>query len=1004
MGKRAERKTRAAAKEKRATAAASLKVDSPKVVPPQLNPVESGEDGVSVVKERKLCPHLDKGIDLEKFSAKIKASDPSRCEDCREGSSDRRGKRGKGKHGKKKGNASVDSKSDSRAIWVCLDCGHYSCGGVGLPTTPQTHAVRHTRQTRHPLVIRWDNPHLRWCFPCNTLIPVEKIEENCEKKDTFSEVVKLIKGRTTEGSMVDVEDVWFGGGSVTSEMKTEGIVSSGNDLDAKGGYVVRGLTNLGNTCFFNSVMQNLLAMDRVRDYFLNMDASFGPLTIALNKLFDETKPETGLRNVINPRSFFGCLCSKSPQFRGYEQHDSHELLHCLLDGLCTEELNARKKINASMENGASSNHGPTFVDSVFGGQISSTVCCVECGHSSTVREPFLDLSLPVPTKKPPPKKVQPNSRAKKAKLPPKKSGKSRPKINKNPDTVTAQSISNSSASAESAVPLNEQMASSSGDSSQSCFVGPATMAAQSGSASQNVSAVPQSESEQVSENSVVASLDDMTWLDFLEPPTISDEHNMTLQSNHLLFQDSGDKDKVSDDILLESNQIPSLDEESNKKLDASSVNPWEDELPSLAQDSEVILLPYHEETSNTLDILSREAESSSSVMGCGQEEPDFDGFGGLFNEPEIAIGPVAGPSLPNEGAVSGVVVGNSSESDPDEVDDSDSPVSVESCLAHFIKPELLTNDNAWDCEGCTRSLQRQELEALRKQAKLALKTLVNGGESGNQRDLKSTKDISCPPEFENPSNEDMDINLNSVSGTLVSRNGMTDYLNQNSSEVDSGQTCETNTIVSQQEEGKVEKNDAREEQSHFSGSHKSCSQESSPDQADDSCSVDESSSTGNAIDKVQLSGSHESEESNSKEMKFKTVKVKRDATKRVLIDKAPPILTIHLKRFSQDARGRLSKLNGHVNFRETIDLRPYMDPRCIDQEKYLYHLVGVVEHLGTMRGGHYVAYVKGEKSKGKAEKEIRECVWHHVSDAYVREVSLEQVLRCEAYILFYQKN
>ncbi|KAK0606551.1 hypothetical protein LWI29_000538 [Acer saccharum] len=912
MGKRAERKTRAAAKEKRATAAASLKVDSPKVVPPQLNPVESGEDGVSVVKERKLCPHLDKGIDLEKFSAKIKASDPSRCEDCREGSSDRRGKRGKGKHGKKKGNASVDSKSDSRAIWVCLDCGHYSCGGVGLPTTPQTHAVRHTRQTRHPLVIRWDNPHLRWCFPCNTLIPVEKIEENCEKKDTFSEVVKLIKGRTTEGSTVDVEDVWFGGGSVTSEMKTEGIVSSGNDLDAKGGYVVRGLTNLGNTCFFNSVMQNLLAMDRVRDYFLNMDASFGPLTIALNKLFDETKPET-------------------------------------------------------------------------------------------VREPFLDLSLPVPTKKPPPKKVQPNSRAKKAKLPPKKSGKSRPKINKNPDTVTAQSISNSSASAESAVPLNEQMASSSGDSSQSCFVGPATMAAQSGSASQNVSAVPQSESEQVSENSVVASLDDMTWLDFLEPPTISDEHNTTLQSNDLLFQDSGDKDKVSDDILLESNQIPSLDEESNKKLDASSVNPWEDELPSLAQDSEVILLPYHEETSNTLDILSREAESSSSVMGCGQEEPDFDGFGGLFNEPEIAIGPVAGPSLPNEGAVSGVVVGNSSESDPDEVDDSDSPVSVESCLAHFIKPELLTNDNAWDCEGCTRSLQRQELEALRKQAKLALKTLVNGGESGNQRDLKSTKDISCPPEFENPSNEDMDINLNSVSGTLVSRNGMTDYLNQNSSEVDSGQTCETNTIVSQQEEGKVEKNDAREEQSHFSGSHKSCSQESSPDQADDSCSVDESSSTGNAIDKVQLSGSHESEESNSKEMKFKTVKVKRDATKRVLIDKAPPILTIHLKRFSQDARGRLSKLNGHVNFRETIDLRPYMDPRCIDQEKYLYHLVGVVEHLGTMRGGHYVAYVKGVKSKGKAEKEIRECVWHHVSDAYVREVSLEQVLRCEAYILFYQK-
>ncbi|KAL5848572.1 hypothetical protein ACOSQ4_006585 [Xanthoceras sorbifolium] len=1006
MGKRAEKKTRAAAKEKRAAAAGS-----PKVVPPQLNPVQSGGDGVLVVKERKLCPHLDKGIDLDTFSAKIRASDPSRCEDCREGSSDRRGKKGKGKQGKKKGSASVDSKSDSKAIWVCLDCGHYACGGVGLPTTPQSHVVRHARQTRHPLVIQWDNLHLRWCFPCNTLIPVEKTEDNGEKKDALSEVVKLIKGQTTEGSKVDVEDVWFGGGSVTSEMKTEGIVSSGNGLDAKAGYMVRGLTNLGNTCFFNSVMQNLLAMDRVRDYFLNTDASFGPLTIALNKLFAETEPETGLRNVINPRSFFGCLCSKAPQFRGYQQHDSHELLRCLLDGLCTEELNARKKMNASTENGVSSNQDPTFVDSVFGGQISSTVCCVECGHSSTVYEPFLDLSLPVPTKKPPPKKAQPNSRAKKTKLPPKKSGKSRPKINKNPDTVTVQSISNPSASSESpcltesAAALNEKMVSSSGDSSQSCSLGPGTIAAQNDSASQNVLAVLQSDGEQVLENSVDASVDDdMGWLDYLEPQTISEEHNITSQNNGIFYQDSINKDKVSDDILMKSNQISSLDEESNKKMDASSVNPWENELPLLAQDSEVILLPYHEESSNTIDMMSREAEASSSVVGCGQEEPDFDGFGELFNEPEIATGPVyEGPSLPNEGAVSGFVVGNSSESDPDEVDDSDSPVSVESCLAHFIKPELLTNDNAWDCEGCTRTLQHQELEASRKQAKLALKTGVNGGGSGNQCALQSTKDISCPSEVKIPSNGDMDINLNSVSGSLVSHNGMADYLNENSSEADSGQSCETNTVVSQQEEGTVETNDPREEQSHFSGSHKSCSQESSPDQADGSCSVDESSSIGNAIHKVRQSDNHESEEINGKEMKSKTVKVKRDATKRVLIDKAPPILTIHLKRFSQDARGRLSKLNGHVNFRDTIDLRTYMDPRCKDQEKYTYHLVGVVEHLGTMRGGHYVAYVRGAKSKGKAEKENGDCVWHHVSDAHVREVSLEQVLHCEAYILFYQK-
>ena len=31
--------------------------------------------------------------------------------------------------------------------------------------------------------------------------------------------------------------------------------------------------------------------------------------------------------------------------------------------------------------------------------------------------------------------------------------------------------------------------------------------------------------------------------------------------------------------------------------------------------------------------------------------------------------------------------------------------------------------------------------------------------------------------------------------------------------------------------------------------------------------------------------------------------------------------------FSQDACGCLRKLNGHVDFMDTIDLKPYMDPR-----------------------------------------------------------------------------
>ncbi|KAJ6298931.1 hypothetical protein OIU76_019989 [Salix suchowensis] len=141
MGKRAnKKKIRPPQKEKRVAG------HSPKSVPEQTNLNVEDVDGVTVVKERKLCSHFDKGFDANKLSEKISSSGPFRCEDCREAVGDRKGPKEKGKQAKKKGSGSVDSKSESKAIWVCLECGHLACGGVGLPTTSQSHAVHHSKQ------------------------------------------------------------------------------------------------------------------------------------------------------------------------------------------------------------------------------------------------------------------------------------------------------------------------------------------------------------------------------------------------------------------------------------------------------------------------------------------------------------------------------------------------------------------------------------------------------------------------------------------------------------------------------------------------------------------------------------------------------------------------------------------------------------------------------------------------------------------------------------------
>lgn len=172
---------------------------------------------------------------------------------------------------------------------------------------------------------------------------------------------------------------------------------------------IRGLANLGNTCFFNSVMQNLLALKMLREYLLNRQNSdpdnnvtfvTGPLTMSLRKLFLETNGEEDCKGVLSPKSLFGNICAKAPQFRGYQQQDSHELLRYLLDGLNTEETSARKLKQADPDKGGGADTaGPTLVDSMFSGRLSSTVSCLDCGYTSVVHEPFLDLSLPVPAKK-----------------------------------------------------------------------------------------------------------------------------------------------------------------------------------------------------------------------------------------------------------------------------------------------------------------------------------------------------------------------------------------------------------------------------------------------------------------------------------------------------------------------------------------------------------------------------------------------------------------------------
>lgn len=97
------------------------------------------------------------------------------------------------------------------------------------------------------------------------------------------------------------------------------------------------------------------------------------------------------------------------------------------------------------------------------------------------------------------------------------------------------------------------------------------------------------------------------------------------------------------------------------------------------------------------------------------------------------------------------------------------------------------------------------------------------------------------------------------------------------------------------------------------------------------------------------------------------------------------------------------------------------------QTKVLYSLYGLVEHSGSIHGGHYVAYIKvrppldensprwqfipknqREKIKGlelgaDGEPNPPQGKWYYISDSYVSEVPESKVLGAQAYLLFYER-
>lgn len=179
---------------------------------------------------------------------------------------------------------------------------------------------------------------------------------------------------------------------------------------------MKGLRNLGNTCYFNAALQCLLHAPQLTNYFLSAEGCVHEdlQRKRLNACAVATEyaalvagywrdPPPGAAGGLDTAPLRAAVAKIHRAFAREQQHDAHEamlvLLRCLHDALAktrpvTQSL-AAPHVDAAAWDQESRAAGYSILTEIFQGQVEVGVASGAAGYANTTHQHFWDLSLPV---------------------------------------------------------------------------------------------------------------------------------------------------------------------------------------------------------------------------------------------------------------------------------------------------------------------------------------------------------------------------------------------------------------------------------------------------------------------------------------------------------------------------------------------------------------------------------------------------------------------------------